>query len=880
MGSNLGDSLGLARSAENQPDRIALLQPGRNCLNYRDLWNHIQTVEQALHRAGIESGDVIATVLPNGPESITTFLAAAGIGSCAPLDPALTEDDYRYYFKRLETNSVILLAGGPSAALDAARSLGLRIVTVNPRLDQPAGIFELRDVDGNPNASLGRKIDAAVLLFTSATTDAAKLVPLTWSNLRAIAHNDSRALGLTREDRLLSLMPLFHLHGLAAALTQLSVGGSVITAPGFDPNGFVGWLTDLRPTWLCSNPPMSRAILALARNSAAQFPKADLRFIRSGTAASEPDLLETLETIVGVPVIDGYGLTETGGVTRNTRRPRKPGSVGTSSGLELAIAGPDGRLVEAETEGEIVVRGASVSGGYLDNPEANQHAFRDGWFHTGDLGRLDDEGFLFITGRLKDVINRGGKKIAPREVEAILLSHRAVAEAAVCAIAHATLGEDVAAAVVVREGMSATESELRQFVSAKLPAFKVPRRIVVLDSIPRTATGKPKRERVAELVTHRTLSDQLAARTPDRAESVIIEIWRRLLAVDKIYITDDFFALGGDSLSAAVMLTEVHRALATNKALLERLDFFDNATVETLARLAAECGADDPAMPPAEGALILPLRTPGTRIPIFAFPASAQDPYYFRYLSKAFNDGQPFYVVSNPAPIQDGRLRPVEDLARASLEAIRRVRPTGPYIIAGHCYGGVVAYETAQQMMEQGQQVVSLILFDCNTPGYPKVHKQWKRYVAKGGQFASALGRGKALVSPKQLRQHLHMLAHIFARRRKGDASRVLNAIGSDVLVAGRQQKELNGMAMWEYTPRGFRSPIIHFIAEDQPISTEILSDPRLGWNDFARAGIDILHVRGDHNTILAAENVADIANHLNAALPQPELAMSARNGE
>ena len=854
------------------PDAIALLAPGRSPLTYRQLSNQVQSLQQVL---ALSPGEVTALVMPAGPELIAAFLAVTATGACAPLDPSLTESECHFYMSRLGARTLLVPDDVPGAASRVAQSLGMRVLTIHAPADQPAGVFELRGPSEAASAP-GRTTDAALLLFTSATTDSPKLVPLTWSNLEALTIHDSRALQLGASDRLLSLMPLFHLHGLATVLTQLSCGGSVICTSGFNPASFPVWLTELRPTWLTSNPPLNRAVLAVAREHPEIFRNAPLRFIRSATAASDPQLLSLLEESTGIPVLNGYGLTETGGVARNTLNHRKPGSVGRSSGLDLAIADPSGTILPVECDGEIIVRGPSVTSGYLDNPEANQSTFRNGWFRTGDIGRLDREGFLFITGRLKEMINRGGKKIAPQEVEAALMGHPAVAEAAACAIPHTTLGEDVFAAVVLRPGISASEPELRQFAASKLAPFKVPRRIVLIESIPRTSTGKPKRGVLAEQLRsplHRTSRGQLL----EPVESVLIDIWRRILGVQQIDVFDDFFALGGDSLAAAVMLTEAQRVLRTSTELLARVDFFDNPTIENLASIVAqivaqiECVA--PEQPVAASNRILALRKNGSRTPFFCFPASAQDPYYLRHFSQSLDTEQPFFAVCHADPVRGKRLLSVQDLASSAVESIRRQCPEGPYILGGHCYGGVIAYETALQLMAQGQQIECLVLFDSATPGYPKVHKQWRRYRSKARELALALRPGKITTTAALMRDHLYALGRIFARRNKGSATRVLTAIGSDALVAGQPEKTLNGMAMWEYTPREFPAPIIHFIAADHPVSTEVLTDPRLGWNDFARAGLSVCHVRGDHNTLLLApENTAQLAGHLARLMPKRAL--------
>lgn len=869
------DYLGLDGRHSEAPEATALLAPSREPLMYGQLWDAVQTTREALHQFGAGFEDVTALALPTGPELITAFLAIAGTGACAPLDPALTETEAQFCLRRLGARTV-LVDDASRAAAAAARSLGIRVLTLQVDTNQRAGIFTLADTSAGRPIAPGRQTRAALLLFTSATTDSPKLVPLTVANLRALATHDSRALQLGATDRLLSLMPYYHLHGLAAALTQLSCGGSVICTSGFDPSSFTACVSEMRPTWLTSSPPINRSILTLARQNPELFRQLPLRFIRSGTARLDPQLLAMLEEATGVPVLNGYGMTETGGVTRNTLDRRKPGSVGRSSGVDLAIMDPAGNFLPAENEGEVAVRGPSVTCGYLDNPEANGLAFRNSWFHTGDIGRLDSEGFLFLTGRLKEIINRGGEKITPEEVEAVLLAHPGIAEVAVCAIPHASLGEDVAAAVILRQESGASETELRQFAASQLAPFKVPRRIVIVQEIPRTATGKPKRATLSEQIQN--LNPPNLDRTApelEPLEQILAGIWQRILHIPKIDARADFFALGGDSLAAALMLVEVQKSLHAASDLLGRVDFFDSPTIATLARIVTECGVnEDSDQDQADQPInrVLSLRESGSRTPFFCFPASAQDPYYLRYLAKHMSPEQPFYVVCHNHPLRKGRLLPIEELASTSVEAIRRARPHGPYIIGGHCYGGIVAFETAVQLMAQGERLDSLVLFDVPTPGYPKPHKQWKQYVSKAGEMVSAVGRGKAAAAAtfKAVRQHVYTLGKIFARRRTGSASRALAAMGSDAMVQGQERKTLNGMVMWEYTPREFQAPMIHFIAADQHVSTEVLSDPRLGWNDLSRAGLSERRVKGDHNSILGAEHAPAVAQQLNDLLSAP----------
>jgi oxalate---CoA ligase len=491
------DFLGLEGHAAQTPAAVALTAPGRKPLTYAGLWDQLHAIHRALNRAGFRRGEVAALAMPNGPELITAFLGISGTGGGAPLNPAFTETEFRFYLGRLRARILIVPDGAASPAVVAAEALGMEVLRIHSGPDDPAGVFSLDVPEAMPTARAVRTTDAALLLFTSATTATPKLVPLDGTELRAIALRQKGAMRLSAADRFLSVMPLFHHSGLAAALSQLFAGGAVISTPGFHPGCFAAWLEEFQPTLFNSSPPLNRSILELARQSPEVFRRIPLRLIRCAFTA-QTETLALLEEAVGAPVLAGYGLTETGVVTLSMPDARKPGSVGRTTGLEVAIADSSGNRLGTDAEGEVIVRGPSVTSGYLDDPEANEAAFRDGWFRTGDTGRMDSEGFLFLTGRLKEMISRGGEKIIPQEVDEALAGHPAVAEAAAFAFAHQTLGEDVAAAVVLRNGAAASELELRRFAATRLAAFKVPRRIVFVEDLPRSVTGKPQRAVLAE----------------------------------------------------------------------------------------------------------------------------------------------------------------------------------------------------------------------------------------------------------------------------------------------------------------------------------------------------------------------------------------------
>ncbi|MBI3082169.1 MAG: AMP-binding protein, partial [Gemmatimonadetes bacterium] len=328
-------------------------------------------------------------------------------------------------------------------------------------------------------------------------TSPPKLVPLSQRNVCASARNTQSTLRPTAEDRGLIIMPLFHIHGLMAALlAPLAAGGEVCCTPGFNALKFFSWLADLRPTWYTAVPTMHQAILTRASRNADVIKQSRLRFVRSSSSALPPTVIQQLETVFGAPVIESYGMTEAAHQMASNPLPpgvRKPGTVGTQAGPEVRVVNQRGEPVPGGASGEVVIRGKNVMTGYDSNPAANAAAFINGWFRTGDQGVLDRDGYLSITGRLKEIINRGGEKISPREVDEIILAHPAVHQCVTFAMPHAMLGEDVAAAVVLKEGTQATDQDLRRFAAERLADFKVPRKILIVKEIPVGPTGKLQR---------------------------------------------------------------------------------------------------------------------------------------------------------------------------------------------------------------------------------------------------------------------------------------------------------------------------------------------------------------------------------------------------
>ncbi|MCE2761720.1 MAG: acyl--CoA ligase [Acetobacteraceae bacterium] len=488
----------LAKGAAAAPAIRAL---GRPALSYAGLRDLAAATIARLNGIGIGRNDRVAIVLPNSPEMAAAFIAIGAGATTAPLNPAYRADEFNFYLTDLKAKALVVQKGVATEARDVAAKLGVAVLELVP--GENAGSFTLEGGSPAKAAQPGaaEASDIALVLHTSGTTARPKIVPLSQANICASARHIGATLALSPADACLNIMPLFHIHGLiAAVLSSLGAGGAVICTPGFDALRFFRLLDEERPSWYTAVPTMHQTILTRADRNAEIIARAKLRFIRSSSASLPGPLMEQLEAVFGCPLVESYGMTEASHqmASNPLAGPRKPGSVGRAAGPEVAIMDDDGTILPQGEIGEVVIRGPNVTAGYEANPDANAKAFTNGWFRTGDQGAFDAEGYLTLTGRLKELINRGGEKVSPLEVDGVLSAHPAVAQALTFAMPHAKLGEEVAAAVVLREGAACTERELRDFAAQQLADFKVPRKVVFLPEIPKGATGKLMRIGLAE----------------------------------------------------------------------------------------------------------------------------------------------------------------------------------------------------------------------------------------------------------------------------------------------------------------------------------------------------------------------------------------------
>ncbi|HEX9983146.1 MAG TPA: amino acid adenylation domain-containing protein [Thermoanaerobaculia bacterium] len=568
--------------AERSPGAPALLAPGRVPFTYGQLIRQADEIVDRLNALRLGRSSRIAMVLPDGAEMAAAFLCVSAGATCLPFNPGLRARELEMGVGRAAPDAVLVPAGSASPAAAVAQRLGAPVLEL-AAVGREAGRFTL-DAMG-PRGQMGplgdslvpsvpsvplvpprfgtaHRNDPVLILQTSGTTAEPKLVTLMQRNVVAAAEAIGAALELTAADRCLSVMPLFHIHGLSAVFASLAAGGSVVCPAGLSPQAFFDWLDEYRPTWFTASPTIHRAIVEEARRQPGRAARSSLRFIRSASAAMPRELAVELEELFGVPFLEAYGMTEAAPQIASNRLPphvRKQGSVGKAAGPEIAIF-----------DGEIAIRGENVC--------------VPGWLRTGDLGYLDEDGHLFVTGRLTDVINRGGEKIAPQEVEAALLEHPGVREAVVFAVPHPTLGQRVAAAVVLRSAAAVTAGTLRRFVAERVAPFKVPQPIVIVDTIPVGSSGKLQRVRLAEVLglvqTDAAGAAENTIAPANQVEADVLAVFAEVLGSVRLGTHDDFFQAGGDSLSAMRVISRLNETFGIE---LAADSLFEHPTVTELA---------------------------------------------------------------------------------------------------------------------------------------------------------------------------------------------------------------------------------------------------------------------------------------------------------
>ena len=847
----LGQVIG--RTASRCPHQPAIVSTTFAPLTYHGLQRQLDEIRWQLRLAGFDCNARIGVLMPNGPEAILAIVAVACCSIAVPIDPRLSPAEIDQRLDMLRLNALLVPQGSTS---EEAERRGLSIIEAAPAghgqlgLKITAQVSDLPAIDAEPDPR-----SPAFILQTSGTTAQPKLIPFSHSNMLAAAARIQAWFGLTPRDRCLIVSPPYYSHGLKVTVfTPLLTGGSIAIPANSAVVALDEWFDVLRPTWYSAVPTIHAAVLNKADSLENAQAAHTLRFVFSGGAPLPKEVQDGLQRMLGVPVLEHYGSSEAALIAANlpSPGPNKPGTCGQPWPGIVAIVGEDGHPLPAGQRGQILVRGPTVTSGYLDAPELNQAAFMEGWLRTGDIGSLDGDGFLSLHGRLAELINRGGEKIAPAEVESALLRHPAVAEAAAFAIPHPRLGEDVAAAIVPRPGARTTSAELRQFLHRELALFKIPRRILILDKLPKGATGKVQRRRLRESLDG-PLDRQGAMPAPDvnegplNLEAELLTLWRRLLKSETVTVDDDFFACGGDSLLAMDMLIEVEQLIGYPVAETILLG------AETIRQLVPKIALqmNSPATP------VFQFHAGGSRLPLYFFNGDLISGHLaVRRMAEIFGPDHPIISI-DPHGLRGEQIPPsIEQMAADRLPLILERQASGPFLLGGKCNGAMVAFEAARLLMAAGHKVDLVAMVDPPTINARPATRAIIRLM-------------RPLVSPYRLRLTYQLLVHLeifFKVSMSKKITKLLKRLRIGKIHGGLSNPNVDippalwnaySLAMAQYLPAPLEAPVSFYTAGSNGRAWRLSSQ------------LEVVEIPGEHSDILTSG--ADLlVDHLRQRIDLP----------
>ena len=689
-------------------DRAAIVGLGADPLSYRKLVAQVGGIWDTLRDAGVGYGSQVAIALPSGLESVISTVAIASHATCVPLNPHLSQVEFEQQLARLSLDALIVpeWLHSPVRAAAENRSYGLFEVSKASTSLSDVGVRCARPGKSSRTGPAEISSQSTVLVLqTSATTGASKLVPVTHGNMLDLAGKMAGWFGLRAEDRAACVLPTYYAAGSKLnVLVPLLLGESIAIPVGVRPEHLAEWIGELRPTWFSAGPTFLQAVLDDLRSRREPTPKHDLRFITSGSAHLPGRVRTELEAILHCPILEVYGISEAGVMAANPAPPakRKVGTVGRIPAGELVIRAESGAILPAGEIGEIFVSGPGLMPGYLGQSKPLGAGLQNGWLATGDIGSVDNDGFLTIVGRIKEVINRGGEKISPVDVEQALLLHPCVREAAAFGVPHPRLGENVAAAVVLQPEATTTPFELRIFLRDRLAAFKIPQRIDIVTSLPKSHTGKVLRTQLAEArIKHQRQIDP--PKTPLQIQ--ILAIWQRLLERTDVGVHDDFFEAGGDSLLEIAMLAELE--LLTGRT-IPGMILLEAPTIDQLAQKLSEGNYIN-----QKPQTLVRVNSSGSRTPLLYFHNWYE--YSAVVMARFLGSDQPLLVIAPHGVGDEPTPRTIEAMAADRLPLIMNAQPEGPYRLFGVCTGGIVAFEVARMLITAGKKVEMVIMLDTPT---------------------------------------------------------------------------------------------------------------------------------------------------------------------
>jgi acyl-CoA synthetase (AMP-forming)/AMP-acid ligase II/thioesterase domain-containing protein/acyl carrier protein len=837
----------LARHAARDAGAPAIVSAGLGTLSFGGLVRHVRQIGNELAAAGIGPSSRVGIALQRGPEAALLNVAISANATVLPINPHLPPAELREELKRIRLHALVVSgeAGLPPWVDEDEEGVVLFKASKAASSFEEIALAPVKDVRRPAPPSRVTEQSWAAIFRTSGTTGPSKRVPVTHENLVEMARKMERWLALTPADRSACIMPIYYNAGFKATLVApLLVGCSVALPESIGAHDIEQWLGELRPTWLTASPAFLQAVVEKLSASSGRSVAQSLRFVLS-TASYLPDRTRLeLTRLLGKPVVEFYGLCEAGMMTGPVLSLEKPGSVGRIPEGELAIRDDNGGVMRPGQVGQVMLRGPSVMPGYLlDDVEGEPTGLLDGWLATGDLGSVDERGLLTIVGRTKEIINRGGEKIAPYDVEKALLAHPAVREAAAFAVPHARLGENVGAAVVLHPGTSAASTDLIDFAYERLAPFQRPRHVHIVDSLPLGPTGKISRPRLSAAFAN-ARRDTAPPAAP--LEVLIAEIWQRLLKRAGIGMDDDFFEIGGDSLQATEMLLEVEE---TTHHRINPSDIRAQLTIRVLCdRLAGAAAARDEAMTKVRA---------GEGTPLFLCHGDfcGWGFYGFR-LSEMLEGKGPVYLLHS---LLDGAkgIETIEDLASLYLAGVQAAAPDGPLRVAGYCHGGLAALELVRQLEAAGRTVEKVVLIDAFSMNARPLMRPIVPIVSWMGRWLPGeLGRK----IERSGMPSVWVLASHLLRRDPTILRRVTKTARSGSMRAwDASLRTTYYRAMAKYLPPRIRAEIVCLLSEEYVGRKEYDAAPWKRLSPHVQSG----RLPGQHNTCVST-HVGELAERLN----------------
>ena len=850
-------------AAASNPESPAIYLPDANFITYKQLTDQINKLSLELVEGGFKNGNRIAIIMPHGLEAVLAFYAATLIATAVPLNPNSSAEELKKYITLAKVNAIIVKEDYSSVVeqISAEMAIPLILMKNNYKCN-----FQF-DFDGiisqeNDNG-INQECDIAVVLFTSGTTSTPKVVPLTHANLIKTIDTATGMFDLNKDDRSISVIPLFHVYGIVGPLfSAVSVGGSLVFLPSFNPQEFFRILQTLKITWYAAGPAIHYAVAEYAEKINADKDSYCLRLIRSGGAPLPVKVIEKLKRCFDAVVVQGYGLTETAGLgTCNSLLlgKIKDESVGVPTGCEIGIIDEQEKFLPQLASGEIVIRGENVTKGYENVSNSEQMFLQGGWFRTGDQGYIDEDGHIFITGRIKEIINRGGVKISPYEIEEILCRHEDVMEAAVFAAPHSYLGEVPMALAVLTPDSSLTTEQLKEFLSDRISLAKVPAQILFVTKIPKSANGKVQRRLLYHYIQNHPeefpakLLETAAAddfEFNNKTEKMLSDIWCELFKVQHISKTEDFFEAGGDSLMAEMLFAEIERVLAVK---MPAGTILANRTIQKLAAVIDRESSTSQRLD-----FVVPINPVGSRQPLFCIHNVGGDVLTYRKLADYLDKEQTVFGLSLNLEAKNIQ-HPISivDLARCYIQEISTVQPNGPYYLAGHSLGGLIAYEISRQLQEQNQVVALLAMLDTRLLNKKRRKPLWKKLKHNYQKLASVpFLQIFHYLKQKTLDEIERLKVKRFMRSYPAPLDKKLNQTAL--------KKNLLQYAGRNYKPGSYQGTITYFNAKQG--QKNYAEETLKGWAKLAEK-VQVVDVDASHSTIVREPAVKELACKLEEAL-------------